>query len=102
MINRESISRKLIFLITPILIVSILAVSVMGYFYSKNMIEDNLNTLMEVRSQEIALAVNQLLLKEESLARGVSKAVEGVIGDEFVEEDYAEILRRFVPVRSRI
>lgn len=98
MINRESISRKLIFLITPILIVSILAVSVMGYFYSKNMIEDNLNTLMEVRSQEIALAVNQLLLKEESLARGVSKAVEGVIGDEFVEEDYAEILRRFVPV----
>ncbi len=93
-----SLSKKFILSVTPIVIISILIISFLGYYSSKSMFSSSTHELMIKYADDAALSMNELLLKEEALAIGLSKAIEGIIQDEYIESDYAAVLKKFVPI----
>ncbi len=96
--SKGKVSRKLVILIMFIFIISIVTVSTVSILDSRKMFSESINSLMTKQTEKAALSMNQILLKEEALSKGLAEAVAMKMKDEYVEKDYADILKQFVPI----
>ncbi len=92
------LSTKFIMILVPTVILIIAAISILGYHYSKEIFSESLNDLVIREADEAALATDEILLEEETLAKGLAKAIESAIKDKYSQDDYALILKKYVPI----
>ncbi len=92
------LSRKFILFIIPIFTVAILIITLISFKNSKISFIDYLNNIILEQADETALSMNELFLKEKSLAKGFAKSVEHIMKDKYIEKDYKNILEKFVSV----
>ncbi len=93
-----SLVRRYLFFIVPIIIIAIAVISLTSYRFARQELIDNLHREMLLQAKETASRMNELLIKEKTLAQGLAKAVEEIVQETYIAEDYEKLLVRFVKI----
>lgn len=88
---------KLMSIILPAVILSMLLISVVGAVFSKNTLDRNLVNEMTLNSEKTAQIINQLLTKEKALAASFAATVEELEGNYDIKI-YEDLLRKFIAI----
>ncbi len=94
--RNSSIIKKYIFFITPIIAMSMAAISIMGYQYTKEELITNLENQMTLLAEKTATSINSLFIKERALAQSFAKAAENIQKERYTAENYNQLLVKFV------
>lgn len=93
----KSISIGILAFVIPFLVVSILAVSIIGYKYSANIIERQIESEMSSKIGESVSHIDSILQKEKIIAQSLAKTIESSF-DSLTEEDYKELLINYTKI----
>ena len=93
----KSISIGILAFVIPFLVVSILAVSIIGYKYSATIIERQIESEMSSKIGESVSHIDSILQKEKIIAQSLAKTIESSF-DSLTEEDYKELLINYTKI----
>ncbi len=94
------LSSKFISIIIPVIAISIILVSAIGYISTKNSITEGAKGLFMKEAENSAISMNALLIEEKSLSKGLAETVESAMSDDYSQKDYEQILKDFINVHE--
>ncbi|WP_419393414.1 methyl-accepting chemotaxis protein [Cytobacillus praedii] len=95
--RKKSIASSLILFIIPIIIIALVAISTIGYTFSRQIIINQLDYAMNTKLREAAQEITTILEKEKGIAQSLAKTIE-VNSDLFTESDYDDLLQNYIPM----
>ncbi|HHX59277.1 MAG TPA: methyl-accepting chemotaxis protein [Epulopiscium sp.] len=93
MLKFKSIRSALLSIVLSLVIAGMLSISLLGYFYSRSIINEEIAQKMEYQAAYITEGIDKSLLKHDQLAITLAKAVESFISSED-EEAYKSAIRK--------
>ncbi len=82
MLKFKSIRSALLSIVLSLAVLGMLSISLLGYFYSKSIINDEISEKMKYQAAYITEGIDKRLLKHDQLAITLAKAVESFIASE--------------------
>ncbi|MEJ8553089.1 methyl-accepting chemotaxis protein [Tepidibacter sp. Z1-5] len=95
MIQFKTIKSTMLSIIIPLVIVAMLTLAILGYFYSKAIINDEISKKMNYQLDYVIENIEKRLSKHNQLALGLAKAVEASI-ETGKEETYLSMVEKVV------
>lgn len=95
--RKRNIAASLISFLIPIIIISLVVISTIGYIFSKQIITNQLDYAMNTKLHETAQEITTILEKEKGMAQSLAKTIE-VNSDLLSESDYNELLKNYIPM----
>lgn len=89
--NLKKISAQILAFVLPIVILSIVVISAIGYTYSVRIIQGQLNSEMKAKIGETSNKIDSILERERALTQSMAKSIESSF-DILKEEDYQKML----------
>jgi len=97
--RKKSIARSLITFIIPVVTIALVAISTIGYTFSKNIISDQLDYAMNTKLRETVQEINTILEKENGTAQSLAKTIE-VSSNLLTEKNYSDLLQNYIPMHE--
>lgn len=97
--RKRNIAASLISFLIPIIMISLIVISTIGYIFSKQIITNQLDYAMNSKLHETAQEITKILEKENGMAQSLAKTIE-VNSDLLSESDYNELLKKYIPMYS--
>lgn len=97
--RKKSIAKSLISFIIPIVVVALVTISAIGYVFSKNIIDDQLDYAMNTKLKQIEQEVITILEKEKGAAKSLAKTIESQ-RSQLTEDGINTLLKNFIPMNN--